>query len=66
MRFLALFAASAMLLVSGTGCGQKGPLYLRDSPPPGMRLPKPAPIKPVPYPERPEPDSGFQSEPEKQ
>jgi predicted small lipoprotein YifL len=32
------------------GCGTKGPLYLRDSPPPGTKLPKPPPPKPVPYP----------------
>ena len=32
------------------GCGQKGPLYLRDSPPPGVKPPKPEPYEPVPYP----------------
>ena len=32
------------------GCGQKGPLYLRDSPPPGVKPPKPKPYEPVPYP----------------
>lgn len=32
------------------GCGQKGPLYLRDNPPPGIRIPKPPAPKPIPYP----------------
>jgi len=32
------------------GCGQKGPLYLRDKPPPGVKPPKPAAYKPAPYP----------------
>jgi predicted small lipoprotein YifL len=54
MRFLLLFAAFGMLLALGTGCGQKGPLYLRDKPPPGMKPPKPPPVKPVPYPEEPQ------------
>ena len=31
-------------------CGQKGPLYLRESPPPGVKPPKPKPYEPVPYP----------------
>jgi predicted small lipoprotein YifL len=40
-----------MILVLGlAGCGKKGPLYLRDSPPPGVRPPKPKPAEPVPYP----------------
>jgi predicted small lipoprotein YifL len=32
------------------GCGQKGPLYFRESPPPGVKPPKPEAYKPVPYP----------------
>jgi len=52
MRFLLVFAVFGALLAAG--CGQKGPLYLRDKPPPGMKLPKPAPVKPVPYPEEPQ------------
>ena len=36
------------LAVAAGGCGQRGPLYLRDNPPPGV---KPVPdYKPVPYP----------------
>ena len=31
-------------------CGQKGGLYLRDNPPAGVKVPKPATPKPVPYP----------------
>jgi len=51
MRFLLLLGVAIALTV---GCGQKGPLYLRDKPPPGVKPPKPAPVKPVPYPEQPE------------
>jgi predicted small lipoprotein YifL len=47
MRFLLVFAACALL---AAGCGQKGPLYLRDKPPPGVKPPKPKPYEPVPYP----------------
>jgi len=48
MRFLLVLAALAL----AAGCGQKGPLYLRDNPPPGVRPAKPAPAKPVPYPDQ--------------
>ena len=47
MRFVVLAAVSLSFAV---GCGQKGNLYLRDSPPAGMRPAKPEPYKPVPYP----------------
>jgi len=46
MRFLACF----VLLALAAACGQKGPLYLRESPPPGVKPPKPKPYEPVPYP----------------
>ncbi|MDX1374013.1 MAG: lipoprotein [Burkholderiales bacterium] len=45
----AAFIIAGALAVSG--CGQKGPLYLRDNPPPGVKPPRPAPYEPVPYPE---------------
>ena len=48
MRFLLVCAALAL---AAAGCGQKGPLYLRDNPPPGVKPPKPPPEKPVPYPD---------------
>lgn len=47
MRLLLVCSAFALL---AAGCGQKGPLYLRDSPPPGTKLPKSEPYKPAPYP----------------
>ena len=47
MRFLLLGVAITLL----AGCGQKGPLYLRDNPPPGVKPAKPPAPKPVPYPE---------------
>ncbi|MGQ0544454.1 MAG: LPS translocon maturation chaperone LptM [Betaproteobacteria bacterium] len=49
MRF---FLLGAVLVVFAAGCGQKGPLYLRDSPPPGVKPFKPKPAEPVPYPSR--------------
>jgi len=47
MRSLALMAAAALLAAA---CGQRGPLYLRDQPPPGVTPPKAEPYQPVPYP----------------
>ena len=32
------------------GCGQKGGLYLRENPPPGVKPPRPEPYTPLPYP----------------
>lgn len=47
---IALFTLALLLLAA---CGQKGALYLRDSPPPGVKPPKPEAYKPVPYPKEP-------------
>lgn len=47
MRAIALIA-SALLLAAG--CGQRGPLYLRDNPPPGVKVRKTDSYQPVPYP----------------
>lgn len=47
MRFLLVCGALAL----AAGCGQKGPLYLRDNPPPGIKPAKPPAPKPVPYPD---------------
>jgi predicted small lipoprotein YifL len=51
-------AALAAIFASGllAGCGQKGSLYLRDNPPAGVKIPKPATPKPVPYPTDPSAD----------
>jgi predicted small lipoprotein YifL len=46
MRFLVL----GVIIMLLAGCGQKGALYLRDDPPPGIKPAKPAAPKPVPYP----------------
>lgn len=46
MRFL----ACSLLFALAAGCGQKGPLYLRENPPPGVKPAKPKPYEPVPYP----------------
>ncbi len=54
MRTALFLILSAALAVAG--CGQKGPLYLRDNPPPGMKPKKPESYQPVPYPERPAPE----------
>lgn len=47
---IALLTLATLLL---TACGQKGALYLRESPPPGVKPPKPEAYKPVPYPKDP-------------
>lgn len=47
MRAAALIACFAWLAV---GCGQRGPLYLRDQPPPGVTVRQTEPYVPVPYP----------------
>ena len=47
MRLLLLVAG---IVIAATACGQKGPLYLRDKPPPGVKPEKIEPYKPVPYP----------------
>jgi predicted small lipoprotein YifL len=39
-----------VFVLLAAGCGQKGPLYLRESPPPGVKPPKPEVYKPQPYP----------------
>ena len=44
----ALAAALGMALLAG--CGQEGSLYLRDKPPAGVKIPKPATPKPSPSP----------------
>lgn len=50
MRALTVLAV-ALLLVAA--CGQRGSLYLRESPPAGVKPERPAPYTPVPYPEDP-------------
>ena len=47
MRILALTVLAALISVA---CGQRGPLYLRDHPPPGVTVRKADPYEPVPYP----------------
>ena len=47
MRFILLLVVALLT----AGCGQKGPLYFRDQPPPGVKPPRPEPYKPVPYPQ---------------
>jgi predicted small lipoprotein YifL len=48
---------AALALTLALGCGQKGNLYLRDDPPPGVRPAKAEPYKPVPYPSQPRDES---------
>jgi predicted small lipoprotein YifL len=49
-RTVSIDVAALIIGVACGGCGQKGPLYLRDSPPPGVKPPKAKPYEPVPYP----------------
>ena len=46
MRLLLILA----LALAAGGCGQRGPLYLRDNPPAGVKPEKRDTYKPVPYP----------------
>jgi predicted small lipoprotein YifL len=57
MRSAFLLAVSTALAVLA-GCGQRGDLYFRDNPPPGVKPRKAEPYKPVPYPKRTERDAG--------
>ncbi len=41
---------AAAIVLAASGCGQKGPLYFRDAPPPGVKPAKAEAYKPVPYP----------------
>ena len=45
MRFFLLILLMSVL---AAGCGQRGALYFRDSPPAGVKPPKPEAYKPVP------------------
>ncbi len=45
-----LLIVLALLALAAEGCGQRGPLYLRDNPPPGVKPEKRDTYKPVPYP----------------
>jgi predicted small lipoprotein YifL len=54
MRFALLLLAALL----AAGCGQRGPLYFRDTPPPGVKPPRPEPYKPVPYPKDAAEDEG--------
>lgn len=47
MRLLLIIGALAL---AAAACGQRGPLYLRDKPPPGVKPEKRDTYKPVPYP----------------
>jgi predicted small lipoprotein YifL len=49
MRIVLLIAVSTALAILG-GCGQRGDLYFRNNPPPGVKPHKAEPYKPVPYP----------------
>lgn len=49
----ATVAALSLALAVLAGCGQRGNLYLRENPPPGLKPERPAPYKPVPYPASP-------------
>ncbi len=44
------YALAAAVFCLIAACGQKGNLYLREAPPPGVRPAKPEPYQPVPYP----------------
>ena len=45
------FLLALAIAMGAAACGQKGPLYLRESPPPGLK-PQVEIYQPIPYPER--------------
>lgn len=47
--------SAIIIALAASACGQKGPLFLRDAPPPGYK-PKQETYKPVPYPAAPDSD----------
>jgi len=47
MRATTLIVCITLL---AAGCGQRGPLYLRDQPPPGVTVRKVDTYEPIPYP----------------
>ena len=44
------FAIILVVLMLAAGCGQKGPLYLRNKPPPGVKPQQSETYRPAPYP----------------
>jgi len=50
-RTVSIVVAAVVVVFTAAACGQKGPLYLRESPPPGVKPPKAKPYEPVPYPQ---------------
>jgi predicted small lipoprotein YifL len=44
------FAIVVAVALAASACGQRGPLYLRDNPPPGVKPEKRDTYKPIPYP----------------
>ncbi len=50
MVVMRLAVVVVLLLLLAAGCGQRGSLYLRDNPPPGVKPPKPEAYTPLPYP----------------
>ena len=54
MRLLLILAATAL---AASACGQRGPLYLRDNPPAGVKPEKRDTYKLVPYPQQPAEES---------
>jgi predicted small lipoprotein YifL len=46
----ARLALAVAVALSAAACGQTGPLYLRDKPPPNIKPAPPPPYQPVPYP----------------
>jgi len=56
--FMRLPVAIVAIALAASACGQRGPLYLRDKPPPpGVKVPKGDTYKPVPYPNSSEDDN---------
>lgn len=50
MRIAHLLLFATIVGAALAGCGQKGPLYLRENPPPNVKPVRGNEYKPVPYP----------------
>jgi len=62
-RIVSIVVTALIIGVASAGCGQKGPLYLRDNPPRGVKPPKEKPYEPVPYPKDAAPDGAARENP---
>lgn len=64
-RVVAAAVVAAAIAAPLAGCGQKGPLYLRERPPPHVKPVQPDRYHPIPYPQGAPADAEADRAPEK-